>query len=238
MAVEIDFDKMGGLTPAIVQDAATGEVLMLGFMNQAAYGRPSQTGYVTFFSRTRNELWTKGETSGNRLKVIAASTDCDLDTILCRVEVEGEGMVCHTGTRSCFTTELAIAGAGSQSMKLRLGIPKGSLQEATLNLLARAGLQVYVSPRSYFAGTNDPEIECMLIRAQEMARYVEHGALDAGITGLDWVLESGLDVVTRGRPHLCQAEPRQGALGAGGAGRFSGPARRRTFEERPSRPNW
>jgi len=80
-------------------------------------------------------------------------------------------------------------------MKLRLGIPKGSLQEATLSLLARAGLQVYVSPRSYFAGTNDPEMECMLIRAQEMARYVDHGALDAGLTGLDWVLESGLEVV-------------------------------------------
>ena len=81
-------------------------------------------------------------------------------------------------------------------MKLRLGIPKGSLQEATLVLLARAGLQVYVGPRSYFASTNDPAVECMLIRAQEMARYVEHGALDAGITGLDWVVESGLDVVT------------------------------------------
>src|SRR5271157_2864468 len=81
-------------------------------------------------------------------------------------------------------------------MKLRIGIPKGSLQEATLALLARAGLQVYVSPRSYFAGTNDPEIECMLIRAQGMARYVDHGALDAGLTGLDWVTESGLDVVT------------------------------------------
>ena len=81
-------------------------------------------------------------------------------------------------------------------MKLRLGIPKGSLQEATLALLARAGLQVYVSPRSYFAATNDPEIECILIRAQEMARYVEHGALDAGLTGFDWVTESGLDVVT------------------------------------------
>jgi ATP phosphoribosyltransferase len=81
-------------------------------------------------------------------------------------------------------------------MKYRLGIPKGSLQEATLALLARAGLQVFVSPRSYFAATNDPEIECMLIRAQEMARYVEHGALDAGLTGLDWVLESGLEVVT------------------------------------------
>lgn len=81
-------------------------------------------------------------------------------------------------------------------MKLRLGIPKGSLQEATLALLARAGLQVYVSPRSYFASTDDLEIECMLIRAQEMARYVEHGALDAGMTGSDWVTESGLEVVT------------------------------------------
>jgi len=81
-------------------------------------------------------------------------------------------------------------------MKLRLGLPKGSLQEATLALLARAGLQVYVSPRSYFAATNDPEIECMLIRAQEMTRYVEHGALDAGMTGYDWVMESGLEVVT------------------------------------------
>jgi ATP phosphoribosyltransferase len=81
-------------------------------------------------------------------------------------------------------------------MKLKLGIPKGSLQEATLALLARAGLQVYVSSRSYFAGTNDPELECMLIRAQEMARYVDQGALDAGLTGLDWVLESGLDVVS------------------------------------------
>jgi ATP phosphoribosyltransferase len=81
-------------------------------------------------------------------------------------------------------------------MKLRLGIPKGSLQEATLNLFTRAGLRVYTSARSYFAATDDPEIECMLIRAQEMARYVEHGALDAGLTGHDWVLESGLDVIS------------------------------------------
>jgi ATP phosphoribosyltransferase len=80
-------------------------------------------------------------------------------------------------------------------MKLRLGIPKGSLQEATLQLFARAGLRVYTNARSYFASTGDPEIECMLIRAQEMARYVEHGALDAGLTGIDWVVESGLDVV-------------------------------------------
>jgi len=81
-------------------------------------------------------------------------------------------------------------------MKIRVGIPKGSLQEATLQLFARAGLQVYTNGRSYMATTGDPEIECMLIRAQEMARYVDHGALDAGLTGLDWVLESGLEVVT------------------------------------------
>jgi ATP phosphoribosyltransferase len=81
-------------------------------------------------------------------------------------------------------------------MKLRLGIPKGSLQEATIALLKRAGLNVYTSSRSYFANTDDPEIECMLIRAQEMARYVDHGALDCGLTGKDWVVESGLDVVT------------------------------------------
>jgi ATP phosphoribosyltransferase len=81
-------------------------------------------------------------------------------------------------------------------MKLRVGIPKGSLQDATVALFKRAGLNVYISSRSYFAGTDDPEIECMLIRAQEMARYVEHGALDCGLTGRDWVLENGLDVVT------------------------------------------
>ena len=111
MAVEIDFEKMGGLAPAIVQDAVTGEVLMLGFMNEAAYEKTLQTGYVTFFSRTRNQLWTKGETSGNRLRVIRAMSDCDLDTVLCRVVVEGEGMVCHTGTRTCFNTELPVATA-------------------------------------------------------------------------------------------------------------------------------
>ncbi len=80
-------------------------------------------------------------------------------------------------------------------MKLRIGIPKGSLQESTIQLFAAAGLKVYTNGRSYSARTDDPEIECMLIRAQEMARYVEHGALDAGLTGLDWVLESGLEVV-------------------------------------------
>jgi ATP phosphoribosyltransferase len=80
-------------------------------------------------------------------------------------------------------------------MKIRLGIPKGSLQDATIQLFAAAGFKIYANGRSYFPQTDDPEIECMLIRAQEMARYVEHGALDAGLTGLDWVIESGLNVV-------------------------------------------
>ena len=80
-------------------------------------------------------------------------------------------------------------------MKLRLGIPKGSLQDATITLFAAAGFNIYANGRSYFPTTDDPEVECMLIRAQEMARYVEHGALDAGLTGLDWVAESGLEVI-------------------------------------------
>ena len=106
MQEEIDFAKMQGLAPAIVQDAANGDVLILGFMNGDAWERTLSTGYVTFFSRTRSKLWTKGETSGNRLKVVSACTDCDRDTLLLRVEVEGAGVVCHEGTRSCFTKPL------------------------------------------------------------------------------------------------------------------------------------
>ncbi|MHB8303555.1 MAG: ATP phosphoribosyltransferase [Acidobacteriaceae bacterium] len=82
------------------------------------------------------------------------------------------------------------------SQKLRLGIPKGSLQDATIALFERAGWRIFANGRSYFPGIDDPEIECMLVRAQEMARYVNHGALDAGLTGYDWVIESGLKVET------------------------------------------
>ncbi len=113
--MKIDFDKMQGLVPAIVQDSANGDVLMLGFMNREAWEKTQSLGYVTFYSRTRNELWTKGETSGNRLKVISASTDCDYDSILLEVEVEGAGKVCHEGTRSCFTK--ALIGAAAEIAK-------------------------------------------------------------------------------------------------------------------------
>jgi phosphoribosyl-AMP cyclohydrolase len=107
MDFQIDFPKMQGLVPAVVQDAATGEILMLGFMNAEALEMTLNTGYVTFFSRTRNKLWMKGESSGNRLRLESALTDCDRDTLLFRVTVEGEGVVCHEGTRSCFTRPIA-----------------------------------------------------------------------------------------------------------------------------------
>jgi phosphoribosyl-AMP cyclohydrolase len=106
--MDIDFKKMDGLAPAIVQEDGTGEVLMVGFMNNEAYARTVQTGYVTFYSRTRQTLWTKGQTSGNRLRIVSALTDCDRDTLLFRVVVEGDGLVCHTGTKSCFTEPVAI----------------------------------------------------------------------------------------------------------------------------------
>jgi phosphoribosyl-ATP pyrophosphohydrolase/phosphoribosyl-AMP cyclohydrolase len=103
----IDFGKMDGLVPGVVQDARTGEVLMLGFLNQTSYEKTLESGFVTFWSRTRQKLWMKGETSGNRLRVVSASTDCDSDSLLFRVEVEGDGLVCHEGTVSCFTRPIA-----------------------------------------------------------------------------------------------------------------------------------
>jgi len=112
---EMNFDKMQGLLPAIVQDTASGEVLMLGFMNREALDQTLRAGYVTFFSRTRNQLWTKGETSGNRLEVISASTDCDRDTLLLQVRVQGQGVVCHNGTRSCFTESLPVAKQSAET---------------------------------------------------------------------------------------------------------------------------
>ena len=98
----MDFSKLDGLIPAVVQDHVSGEVLMVGFMNQEALAITRQTGFATFFSRTRNALWTKGETSGNRLEVLEILTDCDDDTVLVKVKRLGDGKVCHTGERSCF----------------------------------------------------------------------------------------------------------------------------------------
>jgi phosphoribosyl-AMP cyclohydrolase len=98
----MDFSKLGGLVPAVVQDAVTAEVLMVGFMNAEALEKTRRTGFATFFSRTRNALWTKGETSGNTLEVVQMLVDCDEDTILVKVRRHGDGNVCHTGERTCF----------------------------------------------------------------------------------------------------------------------------------------
>jgi phosphoribosyl-AMP cyclohydrolase len=111
MDTKLDFEKMNGLLPAVVQDWRDGEVLMVGFMNRQAFEHTLERGYVTFFSRTRNELWMKGESSGNKLRVVSAHTDCDQDTLLLRVEVEGQGVVCHRGTRSCFTETIPVGNA-------------------------------------------------------------------------------------------------------------------------------
>ena len=98
----MDYSKLDGLIPAVIQDAESAEVLMVGFMNEAALAQTRSTGFATFFSRTRNTLWMKGETSGNRLKVVEILVDCDDDTVLVKVIREGDGNVCHTGERTCF----------------------------------------------------------------------------------------------------------------------------------------
>ena len=102
----MDFSKLDGLVPAVVQDDGTGEVLMVAFMNADALQRTVDTGFATFFSRSRNALWTKGETSGNRLEVRRILVDCDEDTVLLKVRMHGDGVACHTGQRTCFHREL------------------------------------------------------------------------------------------------------------------------------------
>ena len=102
----MDYSKLNGLIPAVIQDADTSEVLMVGFMNDEALAKTRETGFATFFSRTRHTLWMKGETSGNRLAVTEILVDCDDDTVLVRVKRQGEGNVCHTGERTCFYRKL------------------------------------------------------------------------------------------------------------------------------------
>ena len=105
----MDFSKLDGLIPAVIQDAESAEVLMVGFMNQEALDLTKASGFATFFSRTRNTLWMKGETSGNRLQVVQMLSDCDDDTVLVKVKRLGDGNVCHTGDRTCFNTTVEAA---------------------------------------------------------------------------------------------------------------------------------
>jgi phosphoribosyl-AMP cyclohydrolase len=110
--VEIDFQKSSGLVPAIIQDERTGEVLMLGFMNTESLAETRRTGEVVFFSRSRNKLWKKGESSGHVLRVREIRVDCDADALLLRVEAAGPG-VCHEGYRSCFFRRLEPDGSAN-----------------------------------------------------------------------------------------------------------------------------
>jgi phosphoribosyl-AMP cyclohydrolase len=110
--IEIDFAKAGGLVPAIIQDEATGDVLMLGFMNEQALAETRRSGEVVFFSRSRNQRWKKGESSGHVLRVKELRFDCDLDALLIRVDPVGPG-VCHEGYRSCFFRRLEADGSTS-----------------------------------------------------------------------------------------------------------------------------
>jgi len=103
--MDLDFSKLDGLLPAVVQDNQSGRVLMVGFMNDEAFRKTVETGLVTFYSRSRNKLWTKGETSGHTLEVREISTDCDVDTVLVKVVAHGPG-VCHEGYQSCFFRRL------------------------------------------------------------------------------------------------------------------------------------
>ena len=107
--MELDFKKLDGLVPVVIQDAGSGEVLMLGFMNAEAYTATQKSGEVTFFSRSRNKLWRKGEQSGHVLKVCDIRVDCDVDALLIRVDALGPG-VCHEGYRSCFFRNVSPDG--------------------------------------------------------------------------------------------------------------------------------
>ena len=137
--MRIDFEKMGGLVPAIIQDATTRQVLMLGFMNEEAYQKTIDTGHVTFWSRTRQTLWTKGETSGHFLNLVDMKIDCDEDTLLVRVNPIGP--TCHTGTDTCWGEENVQQGSALSFLselqdfidKRKQEMPEGSYTTSLFN---------------------------------------------------------------------------------------------------------
>ncbi len=210
---QIDFDKQGGLVPVIAQDDETGDVLMMAYMNPEALEESLRTGRVCYYSRSRDRLWRKGEESGHVQRIHSVHVDCDLDTISGPGHPGGRRRL-PQGLQELFFSEgggrraVRRCGAGIRSGQglrerkiqmseriLTLGIPAGSLQEATAQLFAKAGYQIRFRSRSYYPSIDDAEIECILIRAQEMARYVQDGVMDAGLTGHDWIVENGAQVV-------------------------------------------
>ena len=130
----IDYAKLDGLIPAVVQDHDSGEVLMVGFMNEEALAETRRSGFATFYSRTRQRLWTKGDTSGNRLAVERILVDCDADTILLKVKCLGDGHVCHTGARTCFFKDLSNEASPQPHESTPTGIREPSLLASGQNV--------------------------------------------------------------------------------------------------------
>jgi len=208
VTMNLDFEKSDGLVTAVIQDHSTGRVLMVGHMNKEAFRKTVETGFATFWSRSRRKLWLKGESSGHRLAVKEIFTDCDRDNRppqgggpRPRRLSQGLSELLLPPSRPHPVDRERTANLRSQrrlrrqAVKLKLGIPKGSLETPPSISSAAPDFRSPPSSRSYFPSIDDPQIECMLIRAQEMARYVEDGILDAGLTGRDWIQENEADVV-------------------------------------------
>ena len=162
--MNIDFEKMGGLVPAIIQDAVTQKVLMLGFMNEEAYQKTLDTKHVTFWSRTRNTLWTKGETSGNFLNLVDIKVDCDNDTLL--IQAHPDGPTCHTGTDTCWGEEnhvnplLFLTELQDFINRRKEEMPEGSyttklFKEGTNKIAQKVGEEALETVIEATNGTND-----------------------------------------------------------------------------------
>jgi len=167
----------------IIIDHETQEVLMQAFMNEKAWRKTQESGFVHFWSFSRNELWLKGETSGNKLEVKETVLDCDQDCIKIDVKVHGDGNVCHTGRRSCFMKQISIV------------VPDGSMQKPITNLFEKAGLSITVdNPR-----TKEGKLEADWIsrvafqRPQEIPDYLKNGHFDVAIVGEDWIANWGYE---------------------------------------------
>lgn len=216
---ELNFEKYtDGLMPAIVQDTKTGEIMMQGFVNQEALDKTRETGLATFYSRSQKKLWTKGMTSGDTLSIKRIFTDCDNDSIIYEVEVDGEGACCQPGWDSCFQREIDLNTGKIESLlgpktewenlfannppipdinakkekgKIFIGIPSGSLNKQVIRLCIKAGFLECDPGRNYEITCSNSDIVFRILDRKEMAMEVADGVVDAGITGKDYIFETG-----------------------------------------------
>ena len=218
---ELNYEKyQDGLMPVIVQDTKTGEIMMQGFANQEALAKTRETGLATFYSRSQKKLWTKGMTSGDTLSVKKVFTDCDLNSLIYEVEVNGEGACCKDGWRTCFQREINLTTgliegllgpkscweklygnnlsfekvkAKKEKGKIYIGLPSGSLSKQTIRLCLKAGFLKCNPGRNYEIICSDSDIVFRMLDRKEMAMEVADGVVDAGITGKDYIFETGYD---------------------------------------------